>query len=117
MHIDRCRRQSIADNKHKLARAARQRALRVGVQHAAEVGTAQIVAPVRRAARHLDGIEVKRAERGDQGFGIEGGVDGIAGPRMIEREVEQRLRRQAGAGAAKRDARRGQRPEVADRAW
>ena len=44
---------------------------------------------------------------------IEGGMNGVAGARVIEREVEQRLGRQAGAGAAEPDARRRQVPQIA----
>jgi len=40
----------------------------------------------------------------------------VAGARMVEREVKQRLGRQARTGAAKPDAGRGQRPQIADRA-
>ena len=46
---------------------------------------------------------------------IEGGVNGVAGARMVEGKVEQRLGRQAGAGPAQPDARRRQIPQVAQR--
>ena len=53
-------------------------------------------------------LEAEAAKFRDQARRIEGGMNGIAGPRMIEREVKQRLGRHAGAGAAEPDARRRQ---------
>ena len=77
-------------------------------------GTPQIVLPVARAAGDLDRLQGRdRAGPDDQRGNIEGGMNGVAGARMVEREVEQRLGRQAGAGAAKPDARRGQVPQIA----
>ena len=43
---------------------------------------------------------------------VEGGMDGVAGARMVQREFQQRLGRQACPGEAEPDPRRGQVPQI-----
>ena len=46
---------------------------------------------------------------------IEGGMNRVAGARMVQREFEQRSGRQAGAGPAEPDARRRQVAQIPQR--
>jgi hypothetical protein len=81
-----------------------------------EVGTPQVIAAIAGAAFDLDGCNAETGKLRDQRLRLEAGMNGIARPRVIEREVEQRPRGQARTGAAERDARRGQGPKVERRA-
>jgi hypothetical protein len=88
------------------------------VQHSPEIGTPQIILAVAGAAADVDRLKTKRAEALQQARDIEGGMNGIAGARMVKGKGEQRIGRQAGAGAAKANARRGQLAQIAQRsAW
>src|SRR4051812_46974901 len=98
MTVHRGRRQAVTDDDNKLAgitAAVGQRAPRSGIEHAAEIGAAQIVAPVLRLARYRERVQTEAGQLRHQARGIEGGMDGVARTRMVERESEQRLGRQA----------------------
>ena len=117
--IDGRRRQPVADHDHNLARAAAllfQRAPRIRIEHASEIGTAQIVAPVARLAGNLADLQAEAGQSGNQMRRIESGVNGIARTRVVEREGKQRVGRHARAGAAEPDARRRQLPQGFERA-
>ena len=79
-----------------------------------EIGTPEIIAAGMHAAADLHRLQAQTIKSGREPRNIEGGMNGVAGARMIQRKFEQRLGRQAGARAAKPDARRRQVP--ADRA-
>ena len=55
----------------------------------------------------LERLEPEIVQARDDRGRIERGMNGVAGAGMVERKGEQRLGRQAGAGAAEPDARRG----------
>ena len=57
-----------------------------------EIGTPQIIPAVARAAATTSmAARPSAVKPGDQTRRIEGGMNGVAGARMIEREVEQRV--------------------------
>ena len=85
------------------------------IELASEIGTTEIVAPVARLAGNLNRLQAEADQSGDETRVIEGGMNGIAGARVIERKVEQCLGRHACAGPAKPDARRRQVPQIAQR--
>ena len=117
--VDGRRRQPVTDHDHNLVRAAAllfQRAPRIRVQHASEIGTAQIVAPVARLAGNLPDRQAEAGQSGNQMRRIQSGVNGVARPRVVEREGKQRVGRQARAGTAEPDTRRRQLPQGFERA-
>jgi hypothetical protein len=60
-----------------------------------EIGTPQILTAIAGAASDLACGDAKIGKLRDQHFGIEGGVNGVARPRVIESEIEQSARGQA----------------------
>src|SRR6202035_5091549 len=79
------------------------------------VGTAEIVLAVADLAADGKWLEAEIAEACDDGRCVEGGMNRVAGARVVEREVEQRLGRQAGAAAAEPDAGRREVPQIPKR--
>ena len=114
----RDRGQAVADYQGNVARrrGSRQDIARGRVELPAEIRPGQIVPPVGGAARHLQGRQAQRLQLGGERRGIEAGMDGVAGAGMGQGEIQQRLGRQAGAGAAERDAGRGQTAQLGQRA-
>ena len=118
VRVDRRWRQPVADHDREPARraiAARQQLLRSLVEHPPEIGTPQIVLAVADTAADLSGLQAEIAKTLHQAGHIKGGMNGIAGARMIQGKGEQRLGRQAGAGPAKPDARRRQMAQIPQR--
>ena len=118
MAVDRGRRQAVADHHRDvtgLAAIVRQQALRFRIEHAPQVGTAQIIAPRLRPAGKLERRQAELAQASQQCLRVKTRMNRIAGARMVEREGEQCFGRQPRAGAAERDAGRRQVPEIADR--
>ena len=84
-------RQPITDHQRKLAHSAIPggKGLLGGlIEPTPQIGTPEIVTPAAGAASDIEGFETEIAQRGDQGLGIEGGMDGVAGARVVQREFE-----------------------------
>ncbi|MNZ83974.1 hypothetical protein D3C78_1027180 [compost metagenome] len=114
MALHRQRRQAVGDDDGQVGAAAMgSRVLaqlrgRIGMQAPAEVGALQVGVAVPGGAVQVQAVETERAERLGQRGDIERGMHGVARLGVGELEVELRGGRQAGAGAAEGDARRGQ---------
>ena len=103
---------TIASCCRRLRRAARQTLQRSFDPAAArDRDAANSRGDCRRGSELHDAAMPRPASCGDQRLGIESGMNGVAGARVIEREVEQRSCRQARASTAERDAGRRQRRE------
>ncbi len=119
MGVDRRRRQAVADHDREPARIpamARQQQMRGRVERPPEIRAPQIVGAVAGPAMDLDRLEAETVQTGNDRGRIEGGMNGVAGTGVVEREAEQRAGGQARAGAAEPDARRGKGPQVGQRA-
>jgi hypothetical protein len=79
---------------------ARELLLRRRIERASEVGAPEIVVAVAHAAADLKRLKTEIAKPRDHGSNIEGGVNGIAGAGVGEREVEQCPGRHACAATA-----------------
>ena len=92
--MDSRRRQAIGNDDCKLRRAAgvaRQQMLGLRIEPASEVGTPEIIRPVADATGDSMGRETKIIETGDDGGEVEGGMNRVAGSRVVERKFEQRF--------------------------
>src|ERR1700761_6665880 len=89
--------------------------LRGRIKLASEIGPPEIFLPVKRATGDLECCKTEIAQTKRDGRSIEGGVNGIAGARMVEGKVEQCLGGQTGAGPSQPDARRREVSQFAQR--
>jgi hypothetical protein len=111
VNIDGGGRQAVADDDRKLigpAAAVGKLAPGGRVEYAAEVGTAEIIAPATRLAGKQNRLQAEATQSGNDPRMIEGGVNGVARPRVVEGKAEQRCGRQARARPAEPDPGRRQ---------
>jgi len=90
---------------------------RVGVagKAAAEIGTHEVMRAVGGGAGDREHREGERREFFNEPRFVELRVDGVAGARVGEAQIELRRGRERGAGARQRDARGGQRAQLRPR--
>ncbi len=97
MRIDRSRRQAVRNHDHQIA-SRRCRALQATPVTARDSrrprsGRLQIVGAIRDLARHHQRARPLPGQRGRDGLGLEGRMDRVTCAGMVQREIEQGLRR------------------------